>query len=708
MVQLPLIIENKDKKPDSVKFQVDGKILNELSKQVSSHLFALGELMKNSYDAEATSIDITLNMKNNYLKIEDNGTGISADNIKSLFHIAKSGKEYGRVFNFNLDEKTITRYTQGSKGLGLFCAFKFGDIVQWDTKYEDKPGYSITVNKNNVIELSDITEVNFPLVQGSRIERGTIITITLDPNDKEVEFIYDFFINNNHSKKLVNFFYDKSIEVTLNLINKEGKVEKDFPIKTISKDILNNELLSQKVFDISYSSENNMVIFYKNKKIIHSVKFESKKYNFDINFNINAYSLSSGGTKKINNIFHNSRGDLAPLIYINGVLFNNDQMFDPSITRKIGRDKSLPQLTGFIQITCTDEGLQFNNERTDLVSNIFNSKLRTEIIELNKFIQEEGQKLKRRLENADKKHKDDEQTKDGEQSKDGEQTKDGEQSQDGEQTDKDLINNFKPFINLTKLKPTIRFQDVSDIVNLKDFFKDARDSKGNEIPFEQIKISIDGVISTSPYIQENKSCEKSIRYFFVDQNIVDHKNDPLTCSQPLTLIFIKQDAKFEYQGKKEKLIAPVGYEEYEIKLNGVALLIEQINQLYDNYDEYNMCLASSIRVVFDLSTYRFQQLEKLDLKTNVLEEQVKKIIFFIKEKDDHFRKVSELLDARFRLNKNIFDAELISQKVLVSNLGSHTSISHLTLETIKDIAKYSGYYAQLVDAHCKVKGYIDK
>ncbi|WP_312057423.1 ATP-binding protein [Acinetobacter courvalinii] len=205
MVQLPLIIENKDKKQSSVKFQVDGKILNELSKQVSSHLFALGELMKNSYDAEATSINITLDMKNNYLKIEDNGTGISEDNIKSLFHIAKSGKEYGRVFNFNLDKKTITRYTQGSKGLGLFCAFKFGDIVKWDTKYEDKPAYSITINKNNVIELSDITEINFPLVQSSRHERGTVITIALDPNDEEVDFIYDFFTNNNHSKKLVNF-----------------------------------------------------------------------------------------------------------------------------------------------------------------------------------------------------------------------------------------------------------------------------------------------------------------------------------------------------------------------------------------------------------------------------------------------------------------------------------------------------------------------
>ena len=67
--------------PTEVGFQVDGKILNELSKQVSSHLFALGELMKNSYDAEATRVNIIFDIKNKQLTVEDNGVGISKESF---------------------------------------------------------------------------------------------------------------------------------------------------------------------------------------------------------------------------------------------------------------------------------------------------------------------------------------------------------------------------------------------------------------------------------------------------------------------------------------------------------------------------------------------------------------------------------------------------------------------------------------------------
>jgi sensor histidine kinase regulating citrate/malate metabolism len=87
--------ELEENHKDFIGFQVDGKIINELSNQVSSHLFAIGELMKNSYDAKATKIQISLNINENILTIEDNGDGIPQDNIQSLFHIAKSYKKYG-------------------------------------------------------------------------------------------------------------------------------------------------------------------------------------------------------------------------------------------------------------------------------------------------------------------------------------------------------------------------------------------------------------------------------------------------------------------------------------------------------------------------------------------------------------------------------------------------------------------------------------
>ncbi|WP_051396261.1 ATP-binding protein [Ignatzschineria larvae DSM 13226] len=203
-----------------IGFQVDGKIINELSKQVSSHLFALGELMKNSYDAKATKINIVFDKKNKQLIVEDNGTGISEENFKSLLHIAKSGKEYGREFEFREGEKTITRYTQGSKGLGLFCAFKFGDLVTWDTMFEGG-SYKITVNKAEIIKLSDISKIKIPLEAGNRVFQGTTITISFEL-DSEINYIYSFFLEGENSKKIVKYFYAEDMEVSINLINKDG------------------------------------------------------------------------------------------------------------------------------------------------------------------------------------------------------------------------------------------------------------------------------------------------------------------------------------------------------------------------------------------------------------------------------------------------------------------------------------------------------
>lgn len=96
-----------------IGFQVDGKIINELSKQVSSHLFALGELLKNSYDAQATNINITLDMQKSILIVEDNGLGISLNNIRSIFHIAKSEKTYGKESLF-INKKLKNKSKNGS------------------------------------------------------------------------------------------------------------------------------------------------------------------------------------------------------------------------------------------------------------------------------------------------------------------------------------------------------------------------------------------------------------------------------------------------------------------------------------------------------------------------------------------------------------------------------------------------------------------
>ncbi len=738
MKQFDIEFEDNNNLPDSVKIQVDGKIVNELSKQVSSHLFALGELMKNSYDAKATIISITFDMKKNKLIIDDNGDGINLDNIQSLLHIAKSGKEYGREFSFNSKNKTITRYTQGSKGLGLFCAFKFGNKVQWDTKFGNH-SYSISVNKDDIVESSDISQINFPLRKGSRTTIGTTITIDFDPQDPELHYISQIMNISKNYKKLVNFFYDDSMNVKFKIIPASNSDDKTKTLETIPKKTLNNLLSEHKLFDIEYHSDTNKII-YKDFNSKEYIKVFTKKNNtndYKIFLKLNAYSFPQGyhGVKNIDNIFHNLNGDLSPLVYINGVLFNNDHIFNPTITRKIQSGRSLPQLTGFIEIFCTNTGLQFNNERTELIDNAFNDRLKKDLIELNKFLQEEGKKLEKLVnpkkqtggqstegkntgrqsnegQNTDGQSNEgqntDGQSNEGQntggQSTEGQNT--GGQSNEGKNTGGE---SFTPFINLNKTKDIIKFNIESEIIDLKKYFENAKDSKGRIIPIDNIKISVNNISILSPFLSSiDHSTSKSIKYSFIDDYHLDTDGNQLVVSKSLTLIFVKKDTKFDPKDTNSTLIKPIGYSDYQILLEGVDRLIKQINLLYENYKEFDMCLASALRLIFDLTTYRYQQITKDEINSDPLEKQVASIITKIISEDNgrHFTKVAARLDPRHKINKNTFSPGLFSQRVATSNLGSHTGSSHLSEETIKDIAMHAGYYAQLVDAHCREKGLI--
>ncbi|HRO77146.1 MAG TPA: ATP-binding protein [Acinetobacter towneri] len=738
MNQLSLYADEK-LDDQSVKFQVDGKILNELSKQVTSHIFALGELIKNSYDAQATYIKITFDLNKSLLTIDDNGTGISKENIQSLLHIAKSNKKYAEKFTFNVNNRKIDRYTQGSKGLGLFSAFKFGNIVNWDTKCENSDAISLTVDKEKVIKLSNISNAIYKLETGKRKNRGTTITIKLDNYDKEIIFTYNHLKAQINTKRLVNFFLDDSLIIDFNLIKKDGTIESNFPIKTVTNKELEEEFFKINLFKIIFSSKEGKIdYFYKNqKKSFKEFTYELKNKAYTIKFTIYAFIFKAGGKKAINSLFLNSRSDLTPLIYINGALFNNDNIFDPSITRKIKSSKTLSQLVGFIDITCTHPDLQFNNERTDLIFNSFNEELKEDLKKINIFIQEKGKYLEKNLpttiedEQLDESEsstesKPDESESSAEpkpdenessaESKPDESESSAEPKPDENETNTDsdikgLIEaNHIPFIKLKHKEKIIRFSDQSEIIDLNTFLHEAKDSTGKTLSPSQLKISIDSKILSSPlltHIDQSKTLQ--IKFFFEDPILKDHHENNFICSEILTLTFQKKKTHFNSNDEKYLLIEPLGYKEYKIKLERVDRLIQQINELYNNYNNFDMCIASAVRLVFDLTTYRYQQLHpKQKYKNTALESQVEEIIEIIRSDNHHFTQVAALLDARHKVNKNIFDPGLFAKKVEISNLGSHTGSSHLSIETIKDIAKYAGYYAQLVDAHCKVMGLIEK
>ena len=154
----------------SIRFS--GNIIEELSKNIPSSLFALNELIKNAYDAFSPDVTIKISPTNKTIIISDHGNGMEEKEINSLFHISKSSKSYGQ----EIEQNGVKRLTQGSKGLGFLSAFKFGDKVEWRT-CKNGVRNTFTVCKSELISKDDVAGTTIPLTTDLHNENGTIITV---------------------------------------------------------------------------------------------------------------------------------------------------------------------------------------------------------------------------------------------------------------------------------------------------------------------------------------------------------------------------------------------------------------------------------------------------------------------------------------------------------------------------------------------------
>lgn len=198
----------------STTLKFGGKIIEELSQKIPSTLFALNELVKNSYDAFSPEVTITIVPSKLMITVSDRGNGMSLDEINSLFHISKSTKKYG----YELKQNGMTRIIQGSKGLGFLSAFKFGDKVEWKTC---KNGICsiFSIKKTDLVNKDDVSGVNIPIKTESSTENGTEIKIYT--NQQEMDDLMSDLSDDKISSKLVSSMMDDSFDIKLVIENKE-------------------------------------------------------------------------------------------------------------------------------------------------------------------------------------------------------------------------------------------------------------------------------------------------------------------------------------------------------------------------------------------------------------------------------------------------------------------------------------------------------
>ena len=135
------------KSKEKLVFRPRARLMKILGEQlISSEVIALVELVKNSYDADATEVTIKLidiqDSRKGKIIIEDNGRGITYEKIKNVWlepatpDKKKEEKErYSKCFN---------RKLLGEKGIGRFAVHKLGEKVKLITR--------ATVNCFNTLE----------------------------------------------------------------------------------------------------------------------------------------------------------------------------------------------------------------------------------------------------------------------------------------------------------------------------------------------------------------------------------------------------------------------------------------------------------------------------------------------------------------------------------------------------------------------------
>ena len=170
------------------KFDINPHVIRQLGAElVTDHTTALMELVKNSYDADADYVKITINTKDvledqnlfypnkkGYIIVEDNGFGMDEDTIiNSWLVISFSNK---RAINGVKPPTPKGRTPLGDKGLGRLSTQRLAQVCEIYTKKEGSTALHVGFDWNNfdaVNKLQDVTvnynETNLNLSHGTKL-----------------------------------------------------------------------------------------------------------------------------------------------------------------------------------------------------------------------------------------------------------------------------------------------------------------------------------------------------------------------------------------------------------------------------------------------------------------------------------------------------------------------------------------------------------
>ena len=153
-----------------VNFSISPRILSHLGEDlIKNESIALFELIKNSYDANATSCEINFDFSNEDLKsliITDNGDGMDINIIKNIWLVV--GTDYKRK---ELDKFKKTqgqrkkRLPLGEKGIGRLSVHKLGNKITLISKSKNNNEVKLSIDWNQLNSIQKIDDFIIELTE---------------------------------------------------------------------------------------------------------------------------------------------------------------------------------------------------------------------------------------------------------------------------------------------------------------------------------------------------------------------------------------------------------------------------------------------------------------------------------------------------------------------------------------------------------------
>lgn len=161
-----------------VGFSVDAGLIQRLGYELVGRAeTAVAELIKNSYDADATIVNIDFiesSQVGGSLIISDNGIGMTEDMlINGFMRISSTDKVH------NPTSLKYGRTKAGRKGIGRFATQRLGEklTIVTQTK-ENEYAIELTIDWNKYIIDADLSSITFPIKRvGKQCEEGTTLII---------------------------------------------------------------------------------------------------------------------------------------------------------------------------------------------------------------------------------------------------------------------------------------------------------------------------------------------------------------------------------------------------------------------------------------------------------------------------------------------------------------------------------------------------